>query len=299
MRNILVTGASGLVGYSVCDVLQQHGFSVYATYHAPFTRNENWHQLHSINLETDDLSDMLNQFEIDLVVHVAAQIPRAAMLMEECAERNRIMDNKLLESVQKSVCKPNLLFISSCSVYGAVFTSCIDEQSPLNPANVYAEAKLHSEQRWLSSWPNTTVFRINAPYAAHSMHRNVMKLFIEKAIQHEPITLQGKGERRQDFIHTRDIAHAILCFIQHPNWGTIYNIASGTSISMKELAELIMSLAGGDSNDILFNHVPDLQEHQTAQFNIQKAMHELAWRPQISLEEGLSTWIEHLKHSLL
>jgi UDP-glucose 4-epimerase len=294
--NVLVTGANGLLGQEVCNVLHENNMNVIGLSRRKITTTVSWHSISNIDLATHVVTDILKEHKIDIIVHCAAQIPTAQVSMEECVLMNDLIDKNLLQSILDYNKNCKLIFISSCSVYGAVFEKTISEDSILNPANIYSEQKLFSEKLFVENLSYTSVFRINAPYSKYATHRNVLRIFLDKALHGEPVILNGEGGRRQDFIHASDVGRAIVKLIELEKWNNLYNVACGSSISMKELAKLILKISNRSSDDILLSGEPDAQENQTAHFDISKAKNELLWQPSITLEQGLTEWMNKLRN---
>ena len=85
-----------------------------------------------------------------------------------------------------------------------------------------------------------------------------------------------------------------MCSLKTNTTG-IYNIASGNPVSMKNLAELILSKVPGSDSKISSSGIPDPQENHKALFDTTKAKKELGWQPSISLSDGIDEWIKYLK----
>ena len=78
------------------------------------------------------------------------------------------------------------------------------------------------------------------------MRKRVMKTFLNKAINNENITLFGAGEKVQDFIYVKNIGLIVEELILKEIFG-VFNLVSGKSISMKDLAILIINLTKSNS----------------------------------------------------
>lgn len=115
------------------------------------------------------------------------------------------------------------------------------------------------------------------PYAG------VITKFVERAKRRDPPVIFGDGTQTRDFIHVRDVAEFIKTLLERKAEG-IYNVGSGQSISIIELARLVMRLAGLDGDPIYA--APRLGDIKHSRADIRKAT-SLGWRPQVTLEQGL------------
>jgi len=299
---ILLTGASGLIGHCILDYFKDHYKSqIIALYrhnkpsidkknilyaYADLTQEHAWYEL--------------NRFSADTIIHCAAVIPESCIIdnnQHVAKQQNMTMDNFAITYATKKNSK--LIYMSSSGVYGYSFNYLCDENSPLNPQGEYFIGKLETENSILSL--NNTlkyfIFRISSPFGSLLRNNTVMSIFIRNALQNRPILYYGTGSRTQDFIYAKDIARACFNAINCENYG-IYNIASGTPISMKELAELIKSITASQS-EIKSADIADPQETFKANFGIQKANALLQWQPHYTLEQGLQDFIRHTRFTVL
>lgn len=290
-KKILVTGAGGFLGTAVISRLFEDQYEVVGLYRK---LPEDRHPWESIEIDLDDQKLDLSGKDFDCVIHCAAVIPNDFFGEDtlDIAETNKKIDKNVIDHCSEKGIR--LIYISSASVYG--FTdSKIDEYSPLNPSGLYSLGKLKSEVLIREKLQNYVVLRVNAPYANWQKQNTVLKIFIENAVADLDITYHGSGKRMQDFTHVSDIAHAVKCCLIHENVTGIFNIASGRSISMRSLAEMIVSLTAGCQSKILPSGKADVQENYRPQFDISKAKKFLGWEPAISPEAGISQWINSLQ----
>jgi len=292
LKKIIVTGAGGFVGQSVIKKLYEEKYNVVGLY-----RNSSKEEYPWLNIEFDlakqNLSDVLIK-NIDCVVHCAAVIPTDFFNEDVAyvAEINKKIDNNVID-----YCTANgirLIYTSSTSVYG-FNASKIAEDTPLNPLGLYSIGKVNSEKQIRENVEKYDILRINAPYGLGQKQNTVLKIFIEKAAAGADITYYGSGKREQDFTHVSDIANLVKCCVNHDSLNGFLNIASGNSISMKALARLVVSLTYGCKSKILPADKLDMQENYRPEFDISKARRLLSWEPKVSLESGITEWINALQ----
>lgn len=287
---VLVTGAGGLVGHAVCDLLYQKRIPFIGVYRSP-TEKKKW-DCRVGDIAKENLDKLLTDVNISSVIHCAALIPNVNHSFEECFQVNTAIDLKVAKYI-RDYNVGRLVFLSTTNIYGGN-DHIIDEDSPLKIDNLYGEAKANSEILF-SSIPNTITIslRINAPYHYTQKNDTVLKLFINSILNDRDILYHGSGIRQQDFTYISDVASAVVSSLKNGSLGP-YNIAGDNPISMKDLAELILSKVPGSRSKIFRSGFPDLQENQKAFFNISKAKRELAWEPLMELNEGIDEWIKYL-----
>lgn len=289
---ILVTGAAGLIGQAVCQILLAKKLPFVAFYRKEPGQLPNWDYVLG-DLQECRLKEILSAHNISSIVHCAAAIPNKKNSFSACYQINSAIDQNIAEFIV-TVAIPKLVYISSTNLYG-ISGEIITELSPIIIENDYSKAKFESEQMFSAlNLKSFLSLRINAPYHYTQVSDTVLKIFINNAFSGKDITFHGTGSRQQDFTHVNDIAVAVLCALCSDKTG-VYNIASGYPISMANLGTLILSKLPGSKSKIVASGLPDAQESHKALFNVDKAKNELKWEPAISLEAGIEEWIKYLQ----
>lgn len=292
INKILVTGAAGLVGHAVCQLLKTQKLPFTAFYRIEPLSDPGWDYVCG-NIATCNMQDILSAHHISSIVHCAAVIPNEKNNFAACYQLNSAIDKSIAGYVDAAAIL-KLVYISTTNLYG-ISGEIITESSPVNIENGYSQAKFESEQMF-STIKSTSVItlRINAPYHYTQVNNTVLKIFINNILSGKDIVYHGTGNRQQDFTHVRDIATAVSCSLKGNETG-IYNIASGNPISMKNLATSILSKVPGSKSRIRPSGLPDAQEDHKAVFNIHKAKKDLYWEPLIPLDAGIEEWIKYLQ----
>lgn len=291
---ILVTGASGLIGYEVCRLLDEAGTEY------GFTTNTNRVGFNGKHFQLDlrsneKLRGISKSFENGVIIHCAAVIPTGFANSESViSEDNQKIDRNIVELALETGSR--IIYLSSTSVYGKLVHSSMNESmaghsSDLSP---YSEGKLNSEALVYSAGQHNIILRINAPYGVRQRNRTVLKIFIDNAFKHVDLSFYGSGDRSQDFTHCVDIAQLIVKCMDSPASG-VFNVSFGQPISMIELAELIKASIPGSRSRVVSSGLADPQEEYRALFDCTKARTQLGWNPQISVAEGIKQWVESVR----
>lgn len=138
-----------------------------------------------------------------------------------------------------------------------------------------------------------SVARITNPYGpgqpSSRTAYGVINRLIHQAITDRALTIYGDGAQLRDYVHVDDVVAALMAMATSPAAdGRAYNVASGTGISMSDLAKEVIAIAG--SGRIEHVEWPALaRQIETGDFiaDISRIGEELGWQPRIPLREGL------------
>ena len=253
---ILVTGCTGLIGSSVYKCLLKKKADVYGLCYSRTTdSNEN---VFKVDLASEEESIIgISQISPDIIIHTAAVLPSSHNSEESSivASKNHLIDKHIIDYCQKH--STRLVYTSSAYIYNREETlSSLTESSTIHPEGSYLQQKYESEKRIKTSLKDYLILRVSSPFGAE-LKKGVIKVFIDKALNNDHITLYGNGERVQDFISVQDVA-LIIEELVFKNVNGIYNLSSGEPISMKQLALWVIELTESKSKLIFDESKVDL-----------------------------------------
>jgi len=238
---------------------------------------------------------------VDYVFHFAA----IASVEESINKPKETMDHNILGTynVLKAAIDNNVkrvLFSSSAAVYGDINQVPIKEDFKLNATSPYAISKIVSENL-LDKFKvehnlNSIYLRYFNVYGPNQniKYSPVIPVFIRKALNNENITIYGDGKQTRDFIYIGDVNRANIIAMETEASG-VFNIGSGKSINIENLAKLIIKLTGSESK-IVYEE-PREGDIIDSVANIEKANKILGFEPKYSLEEGVKETISWFKNS--
>jgi len=308
-KNILVTGAAGLVGQTLIKTLLACDANVRAT----VFKNR------KLDIVDPKLStffcDLMNYEEciratkdIDIVFHCAAFIRGAkgqVVNASEITKNNLIPTINIIEASSKNRVE-RFGFLSSSTVYPDVaYPIKEDEGFVGNPCECYYGVgwmKRYCETycKYISSI-STTKFGIIRATAIYGPHDNinpdechVIPALILKVINKDnPLEVWGNGNQVRDFIYVQDVVEAFIrCVDLHPNCDPI-NVATGRATTVKEVLNILLELEAFKPEVILKNNMPSMIPVRLV--NTEKAKKVLMWESTVTLENGLSKTIEWVK----
>jgi len=223
------------------------------------------------------------------VFHLAAlvSVPESVASPARCHEINVEGTRRVLAAATQAGAQ-RLVLASSCAVYGDEPAMPKTETSPTAPASPYAESKLAGEKLCAQSPLPAVALRFfnvygpgqdpRGPYAA------AVPRFLEAARAGTPLTIFGKGHQTRDFVYVDDVTAALEHAAFGPSLSGVYNVASGRSVSVLRLAEIVLTLTGLRSE---IRHAParagDIL-HSSASIEKIRAT---GWNPSFDLATGL------------
>jgi len=331
MSTILITGAGGYIGSIACQLFLSLGHKVigvdafFTGYKSPLDLLQSqypntfvWYEANIANQVT--MAEIFQKHnDIQAVVHYAG----SCVVRESITNPEKYFDNNvhsallLLESMHKYGVR-NLVFSSTCTVYGNAQYSPIDELHPLNPSNPYGESKLMVEQmiRWYAKLHkfNAIVMRYFNVYgtsddAKFGYAKKPCTHLVDAAVQGAlginsfNLTCNNQfatpdGTPIRDYLHVLDLndAHVravnLLLSTKVPVYETI-NLGTGTGNTVLEIVETIEKVM----NVNLPRSVSEVREGEDATLvaDNRKAKAILDWCPTRKIVESLPTMITWYK----
>ena len=175
----------------------------------------------------------------------------------------------------------------------------LSETSSLKPSSPYGESKLVMEQLLgdfsKSHGINCINLRIFNVYGKgqNVNYAGVITRFLENIKNEDDLTIFGDGESTRDFVSVHDVVDCIILSMKKikGKHGQSYNVASGTSTKIKDLAKTMISIS--NKNNIRINHILSKPgDIVNSQANTLLAKETFDYSPQISLKEGLEQLIK-------
>jgi UDP-glucose 4-epimerase len=292
---LFITGATGFIGRAVVKRALQLGHEVRAvSLHGGTVVG---HTVRPLNLEDEEgVKCFCSGLEVDAFIHLASRVP---ISFEYEETRALLVPNVFstlfaLEAALDMRAK-RFIFSSSGSLY-SLHGGHFSEENPIRPFNFYSTSKyfgeLLCEQFTNSGFLSSFWLRISAPYGPSPRRQTVIHKFVTAALKNQNISLWGSGKRSQDFLYIDDLVDAIFLALEKSANGGC-NIASGRSVTMRELAEKVIEAVPGCQSKILYSGKPDLQESYCPEYDLTLAKQLIGYRPRVSLEEGLRHLVEH------
>lgn len=286
--NILLTGASGVVGTALAERLKKAGHSVKLLSRSQQATDT---ILCDLALITDEVKKSITEFKPDVVIHAGwAGTENTERNDPKFAEINVNAGMKLLEIATEAGCRRWIGFGSQAE-YSPDLNDPIKEDAPAQPGSNYGNAKL-------------TLMQKQQEYAAkHGVDFVWLRLFACYGKNYRPtyiipylIALMRNGELPDlktphavwDYLHAEDAAEGVLKVIETPHAQGVYNLASGKKVTVGEMALILAEVLKFDKREELAAKIKSNNSAATYRVaDVTKFSHAFGWQPAISIEEGL------------
>lgn len=286
---VLVTGAAGFVAPHVVKRLSAAGHEVLLTDLSNRDGKEP-----TVAADLTSLEDMQRVTRgVDAVCHLGGvgDVYLAAEKPHLAASANVVGTATLLEACQINGVQ-KFVYASTWEVYGPPQYEPIDERHPCNPDHPYNITKLAGERLVmaydeLKGLP-TVALRLGTAYGPGMRPNSVFSLFIQRALNGEPISIAGTGGQTRQFTHVRDIGEAFALALGKPVHGEVFNIVAEETVSIRMLAEIVTSQL---PTEIQFGPAR-AGDVTPAQISSAKARTVLGWSPVTDFKAGLLELIE-------
>jgi UDP-glucose 4-epimerase len=303
-KRALVTGGAGFIGSHVADLLLEKGYEVEILDNLSSGRRENvptGATLHVIDITSADAGRVIREGAFDVICHLAAQIDVRKSVADPSYDSavNIGGSLQLLEAVRASGRATRFIFSSTG---GAIYGDFVDvptvENLPKDPESPYGIAKL-SVEYYLGYYSrihglDTVALRyanVYGPRQDPHGEAGVVAIFCKKIIGGEALTVFGAGTQTRDYVYAGDVARANLAAAERTLAKAAqldvraFNIGTGVQTSVLDLAHELMTAAG---RTVPVTHAAARPgEQQRSAVNAAKANDQLAWKPEVSLNDGL------------
>lgn len=304
-RPTLVTGGTGLVGGWLVRRLLEAGADVVCLVRdwVPQSELVRSRQIERVKVVRGDVRDRdllersLGEYEIDTVIHLAAQT------IVTIANRNPISTFEtniggtwnLLEACRRSPQVRQIVLASSDKAYGDQDRLPYDESTPLQGQHPYdvskAAADLIAHTYAVSYDLPVAITRCGNFYGGGDLNWNrIVPGTIRSILRGQRPIIRSDGNFVRDYFYVEDGAAAYMLLAEqlaaHPELrGEAFNFSYGNQVTVLDLARRILSLMGSDLQLDVRNEA--VNEIRRQFLNAEKARTRLGWSPLFTLEDGL------------
>lgn len=302
MTKILLTGGAGFIGSATIAELQKHGHDIYVIDDLSFGNREfltlpdtHFYKLDILN--RNNLNEVIDKIDPNWIIHLAAihfipycnQHPFKSSNINIQGTINVLNAAKSLKNLEK------MFFASTAAVY-PICEDAIPETQQTNPLDIYGLSKLAGEHLMNEFHLETSIPTIIGRFF-NAFGPNETNLHLIPEIQRQvnsglrTINL-GNLDPKRDFIHTYDMARAILLLLNKFDSGIdVFNLGSGQEYSVIDVVKEFENQLGEKITIKVDQSRVRNVERMHLLADISKLKKFINWEPEISLSEGIKTLI--------
>ncbi len=302
MNNVLVTGGAGFIGRHLVRTLKQKGHKVVIVDSLVNPNSVACPAPYFYKVDVRDrraVADIIRKEKIDSCVHLAALISVVDSVRDPASTIDVNINGtaNMLEACSECGVG-NFVFASTGAVYGEPKQLPIREDHVLDPLSPYGASKVAGEALAASyancgKVANVTSLRFFNVYGEgqSAAYAGVITKFAERLSANLPPVIYGDGMQTRDFVYVQDVANAItLALESRAGQNGAFNIATGRSISINELARAMIDIFGLDLEPVYEDERTG--DIKAAQVDISRAKRLLGYSPAGRLEEVLRVLME-------
>ena len=300
---ILITGGTGFIGGYLVENLMSHQIEPIIISRKVPTKNNHLSHLNR-NIVQMDLLDSstvkkkLKELKPDIIIHLAGYARQPENSPEFLDKFNFEATVRLLDLANDLKIK-KFIMTGTADEYG--FQPCPQsETTPIKPLSDYAISKNKANRYAVSLFEKyqlpVTILRPFTIYGVGQPPSMFISQAVESAVRGIPFEM-SKGVQKRDLLFVTDFVNAIIKTLTAENTaGETFNVGSGHSIALRDVAKKIWELAEADEKLLKIGARPtNEKELHDTHADISKIREKLNWEPEISVEEGLRNVVEKAK----
>jgi UDP-glucuronate decarboxylase len=305
-KRILVTGGAGFLGSHLCERLLQLGHEVVCLDNFFTAQRRNVEHLlddHRFELVRHDVTQPI-VIEVDEIFHLACPASPVHYQRNPVRTINTAVQGTLNMLDMARTVRARIMIASTSEVYGdpkehPQVESYWGHVNPIGPRACYDEGKRCAEALTVSyARQYDVVVRIARIFNTYGprMHEDdgrVVSNFVLQALRGEPITIYGEGSQTRSFCYASDLIEGFIRLMALKDDHGPINLGNPRENTIRELAEIVLSLCGSKSKLVLEPLPVDDPTRRCP--DITKAKHLLGWEPKVALEQGLRKTIDYMR----
>jgi CDP-glucose 4,6-dehydratase len=316
-RPTFITGGTGLVGNWLVQKLLESGADIICLVRdwVPQSEIVRTGLIERVKVVRGDIRDrdvlerILGEYEIDTVIHLAAQtiVTIANRNPVSTFETNILGTWNLLEACRRSPRVKQIVIASSDKAYGDQDILPYDEKTPLQGQHPYdvskSAADLIAKTYAVSYDLPLAITRCGNFYGGGDLNWNrLVPGTIRSILRGKPPIIRSDGNYIRDYFYVEDGAAAYMLLAeklaeQPELFGEAFNFSYGCQMTVVELTQRILTLMDSTLEPEILNEADNEIRNQF--LTADKARNILNWSPLFSLEQGLEKTIAWYKHFFL
>ncbi|MFA5871115.1 MAG: GDP-mannose 4,6-dehydratase [Parcubacteria group bacterium] len=311
-KNVLITGATGLVGGHIAEKLVEQGAVVFITRRARDPRS--YFAEKKLDKKTvsaicdikdyDRVFDIISKYEIEYIFHVAAQpiVPTAFINPKEALGTNIMGTVNVLEAARHCSNIKGIVVASSDKAYGKKCDNAT-EDAPMAGDHPYDVSKSCADliaRTYAKTYGlPTAVSRFGNIYGPGDLNINrIIPGMMRALVLDETLELRSDGTFIRDYVYVKDVADGYILLMENIDKfkGEAFNFSTGYNFSVLELIEKVSKVVGAECKYTIIDNQKN--EIPSQSLNYEKATNVLGWKSTYTFEEGIRETFEWYKKYL-
>lgn len=303
----LVTGGAGFIGSHLVDALLAKKWNVVVIDDLSTGSKRNLDKrakFLKMDIRLPNAARTVERLRPDAMFHLAAQasVPRSVKDPVEDAEINLHATLRLLEAASRAKVK-RFIFAGTGGALSSEATRLpTDEDHASAPSSPYAIAKVGSEyygtfyRKWRKL--NFTSFRFANVYGPRQNphgEAGVIAIFCKRMLADQPVQINGTGKQTRDYVYVSDVVNAMMLGLPASSAAGPYHVGTGIETDVQTLFHTLADLTGYDQKPK--KGPSDIGAPMRSALDASKLTHDLGWRPEVSLTDGLRKTFEWFREN--
>tara|TARA_B100001093_G_C26733121_1_gene973195 strand:- start:227 stop:1138 length:912 start_codon:yes stop_codon:yes gene_type:complete len=298
LENILITGASGLVGLPlVKKLLNENNLIIGIDPVFNQVNSQNYRHFGGSFSNIEDIFSLLKEYRISKVIHAGGV--SGPMLLNQnpdlIIENNVNFTMRLIEASRLYKKINRFIFCSSISAYGSLDKNNITESYRFAPENLYGATKaacdLLLKRYFLEYGLDIISLRFSTIYGQKRSTSCFINDIITSTLKNKELTLPFKSDLCWPYIYVEDVVSCIeACLFFNKEHFFDYNVSGPDFPSYKKIIEEINLYF--DCLQVNFSGYNSFKERKL--FSINKIKNDINWEPEYSIQKGIKDYISKL-----
>ncbi|MEM7037541.1 MAG: NAD-dependent epimerase/dehydratase family protein, partial [Bacteroidota bacterium] len=302
-KKVLVTGGAGFIGSACIAEFQKYDVEILVVDDLSFGNREfidipDSHFVQMDILEREKLAELVTNFSPDWIVHLAAVhfIPWCNQHPYKSADINIRGTMNVLDAAAQCENLSGVFFASTAAVY-PIYDEAVTEDHPTGPLDIYGLSKLTGERLCqefhLRTQLPTVICRFFNAFGPNETNPHLIPEVAEQINAGARTLRLGNQKPKRDFIHTFDMARAVVALLEQFNAGIdVFNLGRGIEYSVLEIVDAFSRSLGEEVKVETDPAKVRKSDRLHLLADISKLKNFSGWAPRIGIDEGIATLIE-------
>ena len=290
---VVVSGGAGFIGIPLTDLLLKSGHEVLVI-DTNSKQFEGKCSIAQVDVRSTEAIQALKNFGAESFIHLVAQKDVMTSVTNPLLDIdiNVRASVALFEAAIDSGVQSIVFASSGGAIYSDQAPLPANENSEIKPKSPYGISKLATEQylhaMGIERQVRTISMRMSNAFGPGDQVAGVIGKMSTLLLQNKSVTIYGDGSTTRDFIYVDDVARAFAAALSSDFSGSV-NISSNTQISLIDLYREIAEIIGSELKPVF--QPARSGEIERSQLDNRLAEKVLHWKPEISLQEGITRCI--------